>query len=61
MIKFNDEGIKKLTDLFDTDTTSMTDRIKAIVDAGKAYKSFSGTSDDEESSVRFIIESAAIK
>lgn len=61
MVKFNDEGIKKLTDLFDTDTSSMTDRIKAIVDAGKAYKSFTGTSEDEESSVRFIIESAAIK
>lgn len=57
MVKFNDEGISKLTELFDTDFDSMSDRIKAISEAGKAYKSFGGSSEDEDSRVRFVIES----
>ncbi len=61
MIKFNDEGISKLTSLFDTDIESINDRIKAISDSGKAYNSFGGSSDDEDCSVKFIIESAEIK
>lgn len=56
MIKFNDEGISKLTDVFDTDLSCMSDRIKAIVDAGKEYKSFAGAKEGEECSVKFIIE-----
>ena len=32
-----------------------------IIDAGKAYKSFGGSSEDEEGSVRFVIESAPVK
>ena len=61
MIEFDEEGIQKLTDLFDTDYDSMEQRLRAITDAGKAYKSFTGTNDGEDSSVRFIVESAAIK
>ena len=61
MVRFDAEGIQKLTDLFDTDLDSMEQRIKAISDAGKAYKSFGGSSEDEEGSVRFVIESAPVK
>ncbi len=61
MVKFNEEGIEKLTDVFDTDIAGMTDRIKAISDAGKAYTTFSGTDMDEDCSVKFIIETAEIK
>ena len=61
MIKFNSDGIQKLTAVFDTDMDSINNRIKAISDAGKAYKSFGGTSQDEDCSVKFIIESEEIK
>jgi len=61
MIRFNSEGIKKLTSVFDTDIDSINSRIKAISDAGKAYRSFGGTSQEEDCSVKFIIESEEIK
>lgn len=61
MIRFDEEGIRKLTDLFDTDYNNMEARIRAISNAGKAYKTFSGSGSEEEGSVRFVIESAAIK
>ena len=47
-IKFDEEGISKLAELFDTDLDSMEQRVKAITDAGKAYKSFSISAEDEE-------------
>jgi len=61
MIKFNEEGIDKLTEVFDTDLDSMKQRIQAISDAGRAYNSFGGSDEKEDSSVKFIIESAEIK
>lgn len=60
MVKFNDEGIKTLTSLFDTDLSSMSERIRAIIDAGKAYTSYSGAKENENCSVKFIIESEGI-
>lgn len=61
MVRFDAEGISKLTELFDTDLDSMEQRVKAISDAGKSYKSFGGSAADEEGSVRFVIESAPVK
>ncbi len=61
MVKFNKEGVEKLTSVFDSDYNSISDRVKAISDAGKAYTSFGGASDTENSAVKFIIESAEIK
>lgn len=61
MIQFNEEGIKELSSLFDTDLSGMSERIKAIADAGKAYNSYSGTKATENCSVKFIIESEGIK
>ncbi len=61
MVKFDEEGISKLTELFDTDLDSMEKRVKAISDAGKAYRSFGGSAASEDGSVRFVIESAAVK
>ncbi|MCR5719911.1 MAG: hypothetical protein K6F84_05045, partial [Lachnospiraceae bacterium] len=61
MIKFNKEGVRKLTSVFDTDVESISNRIKAISDAGRAYRSFDQTKDDEDCSVKFIIESERIK
>lgn len=61
MVRFDEEGIQKITSLFGTDVDTMNERIKAITDAGKSYKTFTGTSDEEDSSVRFILESEGIK
>ena len=61
MVKFNNDGIQKISSVFDTDMESINSRIKAISDAGRNYKSFGGTSQDEDCSVKFIIESAEIK
>ena len=61
MIKFNEEGIEKLTTVFDTDLGSMKERLNAITQLGRDYTTFSGTAEGEESSVKFIIESSEIK
>ena len=61
MVKFNEEGVEKLTKVFDTDLDSMKERIRAIADVGRNYNTFSGCGEGEESSVKFIIESAEIK
>ncbi|MCR4960033.1 MAG: hypothetical protein K6A74_01165 [Lachnospiraceae bacterium] len=61
MVKFNDEGVDKLAKIFDTDLSGMQERIQAIADAGRAYNTFSGSAAGEESTVKFIIESAEIK
>lgn len=61
MVKFNDEGVSKLTKVFDTDLASMKDRIKAISDMGKAYTTFAGAAEGVDSTVKFIIESEQIK
>ena len=60
MIRFEDEGLSKISKLFNTDTDVLKDRIKAISDAGKEYRSYTGSS-EENCSVKFIIESAEIK
>ncbi len=61
MIRFNDEGIEKLTKVFDTDLGSMKERLNAITRLGRDYTTFSGTAEGEESTVKFIIESSEIK
>ena len=60
MKEFYDEGIRKLTKLFDQDIDQIADRLKAIRDAGKDYRSFAGISDDMEGKVRFIIKTDSI-
>ena len=57
MVKFNKEGISKLTSVFNSDLDKIKGRIKAIKDAGKEYTSFGGALDTEKSNVKFIIES----
>ncbi|RKM61967.1 hypothetical protein D6855_00690 [Butyrivibrio sp. CB08] len=59
--KFDDEGIKKIYEAFDGDLSDFTDRLQAIQEAGSSYKTFSGSSDDVDSSVKFIIKTDSIK
>lgn len=61
MVQFDEEGIKKISDVFDTNLSTMSDRIKAITDLAKEYKSFAGSLQEEDSAVRFIIESEGVK
>ena len=51
--QFYDEGIGALTGLGD-DAEGLTARLRAIVDVSKDYRSFSGSSDTIDGTVRFI-------
>ena len=61
MIQFDEEGIQKIADLLGDDLNALTDRLEAIVDAGKEYQTFTGLADGVKGSVKFIIRTGAIK
>jgi len=61
MIKFDEEGIKKLYDAFDGDLTDFANRLNAIQKAGSSYNSFGGSDEDVDSSVKFVIKTGAVK
>lgn len=58
--KFDDEGIKKLSDLVEDDLQDLMDRFDAIRSDDNAYTSFSGKSTGMDGNVKFVIETAAI-
>lgn len=60
MKEFDEEGIRELTRTFDEDLQEVLDRIEAVVDAGKAYRTFSGAKEAAEGNVKFIIETGSI-
>lgn len=60
MKKFDKEAVDKLKDTVDGDIQSVLDRLDKVLDAGKEYKTFAGTADDKESSVKFVIETAGV-
>ena len=59
--KLNDEGIQKIIDAYNENLAGLSDRLKATVDAGKDYDTFTGKSDDMKGSVKFIYETDAIE
>lgn len=61
MTKFDEEGIKKIYDAFDGDLSDFADRLEAIQEAGSNYKTFGGSSDEVDSSVKFIIKTNGVK
>lgn len=61
MLKLNDDGIEKLTELFGDNLSDAVDRINAVVDTGTDYKSFAGTADPDNTSVKFIYKTGEIK
>lgn len=61
MSEFNEEGIEKLNSVYEDDFKGFLDRLKAICNAGKAYKSFSGLHDSMDGEVKFIIETEAVE
>jgi hypothetical protein len=69
MLKLDNEGIKKLTELFGDNVTEVVDRINAVAQAGKDYSTFTeamdgqgsdGSADDTVNDVRFIYKTGAI-
>lgn len=60
MSEFAKEGIEKLVNSYHGDVREFTDRIEAVLDAGKSYESFGGKSDDITGNVKFIIKTGEI-
>lgn len=61
MFEFDEEGISKLTGLFGDDVQDVIDRLKAVSDAGKEYKTFTSLPEGMDGSVKFIIKTEGIK
>lgn len=60
MQEYKEEAIDKLTDLFNGDISAVTDRIDAMTNLAKEYKSFAGISDGVSGTTKFIIETEGI-
>ena len=58
--QFNEEGVQKLIDMAD-DSADLIERLKAIINVSKNYKSFAGLSDEEDGDVKFIYKTGEIK
>ena len=60
IVKFNDEGISKISQAFDGDIRSFSDRLQAINQASADYTSFGGADKSQKSNVKFFIKTAGI-
>ncbi len=60
IVTFNEEGIQKVLDSYNGDLEPLTERIKAVLDAGEAYQSYAGIADGVSGSVRFVYRTEAI-
>lgn len=58
--EFNREGVQKIIDAFDGDLEQLAERVQALADAAKDYRSFSG-GDEPDGQVKFIYRTAAIE
>lgn len=58
---FHETGIQKLVQVFNNDIKQLIGNVNETLEAGKAYQSFSGLSDDMKGSVKFIIKTAAVE
>ncbi|MCH5251756.1 MAG: hypothetical protein J1F22_02170 [Lachnospiraceae bacterium] len=61
MAKLNEQGVKKINRAYEKDIKTLLERIRAISDAGKEYKSFSGIGKGMDGEVKFIIETEEVK
>ena len=59
MSEFNKDGIEKIT--YEDYVKGLIDRLKAVCEVGKDYKSFSGIHGSMNGEVKFVIETAAIE
>lgn len=56
MAQFYKEGIKKIVDLYNDNIKGLVNGTSGVIDAGKAYKSFTKIGNDMDGSVKFIIK-----
>lgn len=61
LAKFNEEGVKKLTDAVNGDIAGVLTRMKATVEVSKDYKSFAGIADGSDGQVKFIYRTESVK
>ena len=52
---------KDYNDTYEDDVKGLIDRLKAVCEVGKDYKSFSGIHGSMNGEVKFVIETAAIE
>jgi putative membrane protein len=60
MIQFNEEGIETLVNAYNGDIKPLANRLRAAIDAGEDYESFSGIEKNMNGDVKFIYRMAAI-
>ena len=60
MAKFDEEGIRKIADLYQKDLQPLMDSFAEMKGAAKEYTTFSGAAEGMDSSVRFIIKSEEV-
>lgn len=58
---FDEKGISKIVNVFDSDLGSLTERMKAIKSVSQNYKAFSGISDDMNGQVKFFFRTDGIE
>ncbi len=61
MSEFNKDGIEKSMTRMKRMSKVLIDRLKAVCEVGKDYKSFSGIHGSMNGEVKFVIETAAIE
>ena len=61
LIKFDEDGIRELSDLTGKDLTNLANRIRALKKADGKYDNYGGIREGESGSVRFIVETDEIK
>ncbi len=59
--EFDEEGIQKLTEVFEDDVEGLVDKMDAMKELSKEYRSFAGISDEMEGSVKFIYKTEGIE
>ncbi|MCR4869630.1 MAG: hypothetical protein K5889_09125 [Lachnospiraceae bacterium] len=60
MVQFNEEGIETLVNAYNGDIKPLANRLRAAIDAGEDYESFSGIEKNMNGDVKFIYRMAAI-
>ena len=60
MAEFDEEGIRKLSDLMEDDVQELIDRLRAVQELSREYTSFDGSDGILPGSVQFIIRTESI-
>ena len=61
MKAFNNNGVKKLTEVYDGDVSALAERVKAVIRLSRSYQTFAGASDETDGSVKFIYKTDGIE